>query len=289
MSVLQMYYNKLITDEKIYITPELVALFKSNWSSLVATDHHCQFTYPFFYMRSEGFWTLVPKRGYEAFLKKSSGIKSFNTLNDTVDHVLIDKELAWLMQDPASNSLLQAALLDTYFPSTKHKLRGYDSNTVISDLENKILYEEAAVYQTEVRKLIREKEEEEIYLRSGVFKRKIPKIYNNTCCISGLRIDATVNISMIDACHIIPFSESYDDTVSNGIALCPNLHRAFDRGIITIDEEYRVVVSQCFAENESDYGIRKFEGSSIFLPRERRLHPSQDNLEWHRRRVFRGD
>src|SRR5690606_12951008 len=68
MSVLQMYYNKLITDEKIYITPELVVLFKSNWSSLVTTDHHCQFTYPFFYMRSEGFWVLVPKRGYEAFL-----------------------------------------------------------------------------------------------------------------------------------------------------------------------------------------------------------------------------
>jgi len=73
---------------------------------------------------------------------------------------------------------------------------------------------------------------EEVFIRSGIFKREIPKLYNNTCAISQLRIDATANISMVDACHIVPFSEAYDDTLTNGIALCPNLHRAFDRGLI---------------------------------------------------------
>ncbi|WP_201288840.1 HNH endonuclease signature motif containing protein [Polaribacter septentrionalilitoris] len=40
---------------------------------------------------------------------------------------------------------------------------------------------------------------------------------------------------MIDACHIVPFSISNDDTIPIGISLSPNLYRAFDRGLITIN------------------------------------------------------
>jgi putative restriction endonuclease len=57
-------------------------------------------------------------------------------------------------------------------------------------------------------------------------------------------VDATINVTMVDACHIVPFSISYDDTITNGLALCPNLHRAFDRGLIAISDDYRVVVSE---------------------------------------------
>jgi putative restriction endonuclease len=63
-------------------------------------------------------------------------------------------------------------------------------------------------------------EDEELFLRGGMFRREVPKIYNNKCCISDMRIDAIVNVSMIDACHIVPFSSSYNDTITNGIALC---------------------------------------------------------------------
>jgi putative restriction endonuclease len=37
ISVLQAYQNKLISDNKVYLTPELVALFKANWNSLITT------------------------------------------------------------------------------------------------------------------------------------------------------------------------------------------------------------------------------------------------------------
>jgi putative restriction endonuclease len=36
--------------------------------------------------------------------------------------------------------------------------------------------------------------QEEVFIRGGLFKREIPKIYNNTCAITGLRIDAITNI-----------------------------------------------------------------------------------------------
>jgi putative restriction endonuclease len=143
-----------------------------------------------------------------------------------------------------------------------------------------LLTETPEEYQQEIEKA----DEEEIYLRGSVFKRLVPRIYNYTCCISGLRIESTSGIQMIDACHIIPFSESHDDTITNGISLCPNLHRAFDRGLISIDENYRVVVSNAFVENDCDYSIKQFERKEIVLPQKDIYQPSRRGLLFHRKK-----
>ena len=89
---------------------------------------------------------------------------------------------------------------------------------------------------------------------------------------------------MIDACHIVPFSESHDDTITNGISLCPNLHRAFDRGLIAIDENYRVIVSNAFVESDCDYSIKQFEKKEIVLPEKDIYQPSRDGFLLHRRK-----
>ena len=93
---------------------------------------------------------------------------------------------------------------------------------------------------------------------------------------------------MIDACHIIPFSESYDDTISNGLALCPNLHRAFDRGLISIDDQYQVLVSSKFIEAESSFSLKQFSGKAIAAPAEMQFLPSLKNVQWHRKNKFLG-
>lgn len=155
----------------------------------------------------------------------------------------------------------------------------------MDNIENKILKEDAVQYRSEIKKFIQHKNEEEIFLRGSLFKREIPKIYNNTCCISGMRIDSTINVSMIDACHIVPFSESYDDTISNGIALCPNLHRAFDRGLISIGDNYEVIVKDTFSEKlSSNYFIGTFHGKQIDLPINPDNYPALKNLYNHRKK-----
>jgi putative restriction endonuclease len=144
-----------------------------------------------------------------------------------------------------------------------------------------ILKEDPAEYRKEIKELLEQKNEEEIFLRGSLFKREIPKIYNNTCCISGMKIDASISVSMIDACHIIPFSKSFDDTIGNGIALCPNLHRAFDRGLIGIDENYKVIVSSNFKEAPGNYSIMAFARKEIRLPKENKYYPRIENLQAH--------
>jgi len=291
ISVLQAFQNNLITNQRIYITPELVALFKANWSLLVTSNHDCRFALPFNHLTNDKFWNLIPKVGFENILQLKAGIRSFSNLNAAVDCAVINDDLLLLMKHKKSNSILQQFLLDEYFPETKNSFSNSsgEQQKMFDNIEGKILHEDAAEYRNEIKKLILQQNEEEIFLRGCLFKREIPKIYNNTCCISGMKIDATINVSMVDACHIIPFSYSFDDTITNGIALCPNLHRAFDRGLIAIDSSYKVVVSNTFKEQESKYSIGGFEGKEILLPRLKDYFPLKENFSWHQINILIND
>lgn len=290
ISVLQTFQSGINNSPRIYITPELVSLFKSNWSILVTSKHDCRFALPFYHLTSDKFWKLIPKPGFENILRISASMRSFANLNAAVDCAIIEDDLLALMKDKKSNGILQQFLLDEYFPNTKSNFSNSTGGQqkLLHDIENKILNEPSEEYRQEIKKLMQQQNEEEVFLRGSLFKREIPKIYNNACCISGMRIDATVSISMIDACHIVPFSVSYDDTVTNGITLCPNLHRAFDRGLIGVDENYKLVVSKTFREDETSYSIRAFERKLIKLPNLKSYYPLQRNFEWHRNNVFKG-
>ncbi|HRE58193.1 MAG TPA: HNH endonuclease [Candidatus Kapabacteria bacterium] len=289
ISVLQTFQNGTNNSQRIYITPELVALFKTNWSLLVTSKHDCRFALPFYHLTSDKFWKLIPKSGFENIMQLSASMRNFTSLNAAVDCAIIEDDLLLLMKDTKSNEILIRFLLDEYFPSSRDNFTNFSGGKpkLFDDIESKILKEPSEEYRHEIKKLFEQKNEEEIFLRGSIFKREIPKIYNNTCCISGMKIDAIGNVSMIDACHIVPFSISYDDTVTNGIALCPNLHRAFDRGLIAIDEKYRVIVSNTFKENESIYSIRNFEHKKINFPNIEGYYPLKENFDWHRKNIFK--
>ncbi|MBL7997200.1 MAG: HNH endonuclease [Candidatus Kapabacteria bacterium] len=288
ISILQSVQNGIQDTNRIYITAELVAIFQSNWNQLVTTKHDCRFALPFYHLTSDKFWKLIPKSGFENLLQVSASMRSFANLNAAVEYACIDEELYSLMKDKNTSNILIQFLLDTYFPQSKGNfIPSIDGEGgLIRDIEEKILHEPSVEYRQEIEKLIEQKNEEEVFMRGSIFKREIPRIYNNTCCISGMRIDASTSISMIDACHIVPFSISYDDTVTNGIALCPNLHRAFDRGLISIDQNYHVIVSSSFIESVSNYSITAFTGKEIQLPKENKYYPLQENLLWHRQNRF---
>jgi len=240
-------------------------------------------------MKSEGFWKLLAKDGFSNIEKMGSIMKSFSNLNAAVEYAEIENGLFQLFMSKDSSHLLLAFLLDEYFPASKHLLpKNQDTSRKMKGLRDDFLNEPPGEYKAQIKKLIDQNDEEEVYLRGNVFKREIPKIYNNSCCISGLRIDTIQSISIIDACHIVPFSQSYNDTVTNGIALCPNLHRAFDRGLITISSDFEVLVSGDFIE-EGNYSIRQFSGSKINLPNDQRFWPTRENLEWHCENVFKND
>lgn len=115
----------------------------------------------------------------------------------------------------------------------------------------------------------------------NVFRKMILKIYNNSCCITGLNIPE-VNI----ASHIVPWVE--DKTIrldpSNGLCLSATYDAAFDKHLISLDEEYRIIVSKQIndfytSNSANEYFIKK-QGMKINLPSS--YQPKQSYLEVHR-------
>ncbi len=290
LAICRLYQKGFIENRFIEITPELVIEFKDLWSKLVVTDHHPNFSLPFFHMRSEPFWKLVSKTDLDFPVTSSNSIRSLNGLKEALLYAEIDEQLDFLLKDPLSNAVIQEELLDKYFPETKKAFYTMTSD-LFSVLESQILNEERTAYRQRIDELkstlSKEEFEEELFVRGGVFKREIPKIYNYQCAISGMRVESTSNAQMVDACHIVPFAFSKDDTITNGISLSPNLHRAFDRGLITISSNYTVKVSSTIKEIDSPYSLGQFNGMKVRLPENIHYHPSSSNLQWHEDRIFR--
>ena len=281
LSVIESIAFGEIIENRIEITPLLVARFKDSWSRLVKTDvFKPNFALPFFHMKKEGFWKLQTYLGKEILITSSHSINSFSQLKESVDFAFLDSDLFFLLQEPLKREAVYQFLMTKYFDHSEliHHYSG-----IVDKVTQQILNDPSEDYQKQIDKA----DVEEIFVRSGVFKRVIPKIYNYTCCISGMRIVSGYDIQMIDACHIIPFSVSHDDTITNGISLSPNLHRAFDRGLITLNENYRVVISKSFTESQNENSLQAYEGKQIALPKEIHHHPFKDNFKWHNEHVFK--
>lgn len=92
---------------------------------------------------------------------------------------------------------------------------------------------------------------------------------------------------MIDACHIEPWHLHKNDTIVSGLALTPTIHRAFDKHLLTIDENYKALMSENFIENSnSSFKLKNLQQSEILLPEKEEWYPSQELLHNHREKFY---
>ena len=287
LTLLELIEKEIVLDNHFEVNVDLVGLFQENWRLLVQTSHQSDFTQPFYYLQSDKangqpFWKLHPYPGFQV----NAHIKSVQTLSQTVAYGSFGVDLFQLLTLPSNRGILRDTILSTYFPDQQI---AYYQHKQIDDgfyhnVQALVLNEPDARY-----KHVSIQTEEDVFVRSGLFKRYIPQLYQDTCAMTGMRMRSTFKYNFIDACHIVPFAITHDDKVTNGIALCPNLHRAFDRGLVSVDDDYRILVSSHIDEDiMHPYSLRKLEGRSIILPEQTHYCPSQENLEWHRREVFKG-
>ncbi len=269
-----------ISTNEIKITPEIVALFKENFALLCNQGHNANFFLPFNHL-DKTFWHIQPNVGY----KINAAIRGFKGLQEVVDYGYFENDLFDLLIQPVSRDALKDCLINTYFLDKKNaflKIK-YGGGGYLANLEKYLLNE-----SKENPKALLMDEEEEKFIRGGLFKKLVPQVYNSTCCFSGMRLISSFGFSMIDACHIVPFSVSKNDKVSNGIALCPNLHRAFDRGLLAVDNEFKIIVSTQFAEDvTNNYGLKMLENKPIQSPFGEIHNPLKENFEWHRNNIFK--
>jgi putative restriction endonuclease len=116
------------------------------------------------------------------------------------------------------------------------------------------------------------------------FRTTVLAAYHFECCITGLNIT-----SLLNASHIIPWANDPKNRVNPRNGLCLNaLHdRAFDRGLLTITENFRVKISSLVRDTQriavQEY-LLKYDGVEINLPD--KFVPDQDFLAYHRTHIF---
>ncbi len=293
LSLIDAIENGFVEGNRIYITPELIGYFKANWSALVETKHDARFALPFYHLSGENskFWRLIPNDGCEIWVESKSAMRNLGNLQTAIRFAEIDKELAIFLFEKVNRDFFRQVIMEKYFPNFNGVLPGNSALKIIWDIENQIVEESSVEYQKrilELKKQIQSEEfVEEIAIRCAIFKRKIPQLYAFTCCVSGYKVDVSFNsTTLIEACHIKPFRIACDDTLTNGIALCPTFHTAFDAGLFTISDSLKVVVSNKIKESQSPQNLSQFHGTQIKLPEGEKHFPNLENIKWHREKIF---
>jgi putative restriction endonuclease len=113
--------------------------------------------------------------------------------------------------------------------------------------------------------------------RDAGFNRRVLFAYANRCAVT------RVQLRLVDAAHILPVGAPGSvDQVRNGIALSPTYHRAFDAGLIFLDEQYRLRLNagrlQILQNLNLAGGIEAFQQplGQIFLPPDAAQRPHLD-------------
>jgi putative restriction endonuclease len=284
LAVLKAFDEGLIIDNRIEPSPEFINLFNGYWAVLVReTSFQRRFYLPFFHLKNErsGLWTLHTLPGFEHALTRGRDIKSLGALLSFQAWAELRRDVfeRWLI--PEHRAADRLTLMAYYFTGQPLPAQLPDQ---IGEIAEHIAHDSPEAYVARQLQRLQDEEEEEQVLRGAAFKRKIPELYDHRCAITGLRVQNRRSINLIDACHIVPWADSYDDTISNGIALCPNMHRAFDRGLISFTDDHTVLVARDLSESNSTHAITPFDGKRLLLPTEKRYWPAPENLAKHRER-----
>jgi len=70
------------------------------------------------------------------------------------------------------------------------------------------------------------------------------------------------------------------------LALCKMHHWLFDHGILSIDDHYRVLVSEKIEVEHPDDIVTRFHKEDVALPKNRDFYPHPVAIGWHRKYVF---
>lgn len=121
--------------------------------------------------------------------------------------------------------------------------------------------------------------------RNAAFRRQVREAYGNTCAVTGLRVLDAAGKPEVQAAHVRAVSSDGPDVVRNGIALTGTIHWLFDRGLISVTDEYTLMISPDGIPEQLDAWLQP--GRALILPYQQSLQPHRDYLAWHRKHFFR--
>lgn len=155
--------------------------------------------------------------------------------------------------------------------------RNLDATTPPEDEADELLVPED--YTGETRRVVTEQR-----IKQTFFRRAVLSSYRGRCCMSGLS-----EPRLLIASHIVPWSKDKANRLnpSNGLCLSAIHDRAFDKGLLSLTDDYRIIVSEELKRKEDPF-VREvllpLNGRTIEPPE--RFAPQSEFIAWHRNEYF---
>lgn len=281
LAVLDLVRSGLLTTNRIEYSQPLLERYTRYFNAVKNERNHPNPYFPFYHLSGNlrngerSFWHLVPPTGKQLI----RDARSHRDITDNISHAELDPDLFMLLQDPVSREILADSLARNWL------------DRQFGDLQ-KIVEEGKAIskYERELRELdplVAFEPEPPEYIRSPAFRRVVLETYDYRCAATGLRLIVN-EVAMVEAAHIRPFCETGDDDPRNGLALTPDMHWAMDAYLIAPGPDYKWHVSKSLDDRIPDHRqITDLDHKAIFLPKEQRLWPKQEVLEWRHSQLNR--
>ena len=121
-------------------------------------------------------------------------------------------------------------------------------------------------------------------IKQHFFRRAVLSSYRGRCCMSGIS-----DSRLLIASHIVPWSQDKDNRLnpSNGLCLSALHDRAFDKGLMTLTDEFTILISEDLKRCDEAFVkevLMPLDGRPIEPPE--RFAPKAEFVAWHGNSVF---
>jgi len=153
---------------------------------------------------------------------------------------------------------------------------------ITDDVEKMVAIDTETILSLDEKSANIEEEMGSSLFNSVSFRDFVMNAYGYKCAVTG-KVIRYKDLFNLEAAHIKPQAHRGSFLPCNGIAMCRDMHWAFDKGFFTIDDNYNIIVSKAI---ESSWLYREFNGKQIFVPTVEYFRPHKIFLQWHRNAVF---
>lgn len=178
------------------------------------------------------------------------------------------------ISDSDFTAVVMAGMRQTFDPANAVKLELDDEHA--DEEARNFLKAPREDQEREIRKILLNKP-----IRAASFRKHVGDAYENTCAVTGIKITNGGGKAEIQAAHIWAVKDGGPDIVQNGIALSGTVHWLFDRHLITLSDEYQLLVSHNKIPSRLSELFYKHP-HTIGLPKDQDNYPRLDFIRKHR-------
>ncbi|MZE81836.1 phosphorothioated DNA-binding restriction endonuclease [Streptomyces xinghaiensis] len=228
--------------------------------------HRTTPAYPFHHLTGDGVWEVRTDRGPGS---PGSGVRDLRGTGATGQ--LAPDLRAALRREPDLLGRIARLLLDLHFPPSLH---GELCEAVGLDLEPAEAEQLPAVRRQRDRRM----------------RQLVLTAYEYRCAFCGYdgRIGA-VPVGL-EAAHVRWWAFGGPDETDNGLCLCSLHHKLFDKGVLGVGYDQRILVSQRFVGHSpaAREHVIALAGRPLIAPQPGSRPPAAAHRDWHTRQVFHG-